>query len=109
MSVWTRRAALSAAFIAASIIASPVSAQTKLKWAHVYEVAEPYHTQAVWAAGEIKKLTNGKYDGEWLAVSDKSAGRVGIISMKDLKTKLIFKTPNTVSDHQPNARCLRTR
>ena len=33
-------------------------------------------------------LTNGKYDGEWLAVSDKSAGRVGIISMKDLKTKL---------------------
>src|SRR5262249_52778203 len=44
-------------------------------------------------------LTNGKYDGEWLAVSDKSAGRVGIISMKDLKTKLIFKTPNTVSDH----------
>ncbi len=37
------------------------SAQTKLKWAHVYEVAEPYHTQAVWAAEEIKKRTNGKY------------------------------------------------
>ena len=44
-------------------------------------------------------LTNGKYDGEWIAVSDKSAGRVGIISMRDMKTKLIFKTPNTVSDH----------
>ena len=44
-------------------------------------------------------LTRGKYDGEWIAVSDKSAGRVGIISMKDMKTKLIFKTPNTVSDH----------
>lgn len=44
-------------------------------------------------------LTDGKYDGEWIAVSDKSAGRVGIISGKDLKTKLIFKTPNTVSDH----------
>ena len=44
-------------------------------------------------------LTNGKYDGEWIAVSDKAAGRVGIISMKDLKTKTIFKTPNTVSDH----------
>ncbi len=69
MSVWTRRAALSAAFIAtsfmaASFIASPASAQTKLKWAHVYEVAEPYHTEAVWAAAEIKKLTNGKYDIE---------------------------------------------
>ena len=44
-------------------------------------------------------LTNGKYDGEWIAVSDKSAGRVGIVSMRDMKTKLIFKTPNTVSDH----------
>ncbi len=44
-------------------------------------------------------LTDGKYDGEWIAVSDKSAGRVGIISMKDMKTKSIFKTPNTVSDH----------
>jgi tripartite ATP-independent transporter DctP family solute receptor len=36
-------------------------AQTKLKWAHVYEVAEPYHTQAVWAADEIKKRSNDKY------------------------------------------------
>jgi len=44
-------------------------------------------------------LTNGKYDGEWIAVSDKSAGRVGIISLRDLKTKQIYKTPNTVSDH----------
>jgi tripartite ATP-independent transporter DctP family solute receptor len=35
---------------------------TTLKWAHVYEVAEPYHTEALWAAGEIKKRTNGKYD-----------------------------------------------
>ena len=40
---------------------SGASAQTKLKWAHVYEVAEPYHTQAVWAGEEIKKRSNGKY------------------------------------------------
>ena len=44
--------------------ALPVSAQTKLKWAHVYETTEPYHTAAVWAAGEIKKRTNGRYDVE---------------------------------------------
>lgn len=44
-------------------------------------------------------LTNGKYDGEWIAVSDKSAGRIAIISMRDMKTKQIYKTPNTVSDH----------
>ena len=39
----------------------PAAAQTKLKWAHVYETGEPYHTEAVWAAEEIKKRTNGKY------------------------------------------------
>jgi nitrous-oxide reductase len=44
-------------------------------------------------------LTNGKYDGEWLAVSDKAAGRVAIISLRDFKTKSIFKTPNSTSDH----------
>ena len=37
-------------------------AQTKLKWAHVYETSEPYHTQSVWAAAEIKKRSNGKFD-----------------------------------------------
>jgi tripartite ATP-independent transporter DctP family solute receptor len=39
-------------------------AQTKLKFAHVYEVSEPYHTAAVWAAGEIAKRTNGRYTME---------------------------------------------
>ena len=36
-------------------------AQTKLKWAHVYETAEPYHSEALWAAEEIKKRTGGRY------------------------------------------------
>ena len=40
----------------------PANAQTKLKWAHVYETSEPYHTQSVWAAEEIKKRSNGKFD-----------------------------------------------
>ena len=39
-------------------------AQQKLKWAHVYESSEPFHTESVWAAAEIKKRTNGKYDIE---------------------------------------------
>src|SRR5207342_419401 len=47
--------------VAAAGFPGLASAQTKLKWAHVYEVAEPYHTQAVWAADEIKKRANGKY------------------------------------------------
>lgn len=52
-----------AVFMAASA-AGPVAAQTKLKWAHVYETNEPYHTEAVWAAGEIAKRTNNKYQIE---------------------------------------------
>ncbi len=38
------------------------SAQTKLKWAHVYETSEPFHKYSVWAGEEIKKRTNGKYE-----------------------------------------------
>ncbi|VTU21572.1 Neu5Ac-binding protein [Variovorax sp. PBS-H4] len=39
-----------------------VQAQTKLKWAHVYETSEPFHKYSVWAGDEIKKRTNGKYE-----------------------------------------------
>lgn len=41
---------------------STAHAQTKLKWAHVYETSEAYHKQAVWAAEEVKKRSNGKYE-----------------------------------------------
>lgn len=44
-------------------------------------------------------LTNGKYDGEWVIATDKSAGRVAFISLRDFKTKNIFKIPNANSDH----------
>ena len=57
----TRRAALialSASAVAFSAI-GPAQAETKLKWAHVYEVSEPYHKWALWAADELKKRTNG--------------------------------------------------
>ena len=36
-------------------------AQQKLKFAHVYETSEPYHTYAVWAGQEIAKRTNNRY------------------------------------------------
>ncbi|MEO5693984.1 MAG: sialic acid TRAP transporter substrate-binding protein SiaP [Usitatibacter sp.] len=55
------RVALAALALA---ISTGVSAQTKLKWAHVYETTEPYHTAALWAAGEIKKRTSGRYEIE---------------------------------------------
>ncbi|MBR1278864.1 sialic acid TRAP transporter substrate-binding protein SiaP [Bradyrhizobium sp. AUGA SZCCT0283] len=62
MSVWTFYLRLIGATIIALVIGGPAYAQTKLKWAHVYEVTEPYHTEALWAASEIKKRTNGKFD-----------------------------------------------
>jgi tripartite ATP-independent transporter DctP family solute receptor len=40
---------------------SAALAQQKLKFAHVYETTEPYHTAAVWAAGEIAKRTGNRY------------------------------------------------
>lgn len=36
-------------------------AQTTLKWGHVYETSEPFHTESVWAAEEIGKRTDGRY------------------------------------------------
>ncbi|HLT78286.1 MAG TPA: TRAP transporter substrate-binding protein DctP, partial [Ferrovibrio sp.] len=60
-----RLIAYAAAAVALTLSAAgPTLAQTKLKWAHVYETNEPYHTEAVWAAGEIAKRTNNKYQIE---------------------------------------------
>lgn len=47
------------AFALASAMAA--QAQTALKWAHVYETSEPFHTESVWAAEEIGKRTEGRY------------------------------------------------
>jgi len=68
---FTRRKFLGAAVSAGTVAAiarrglAPALAQSKptvLKWAHVYETNEPYHTEALWAAEEIKKRTSGKYE-----------------------------------------------
>jgi tripartite ATP-independent transporter DctP family solute receptor len=48
--------------VGALLVAGPAAAQTKLKWAHVYETGEPYHKWSVWAADEIRKRSNGRYD-----------------------------------------------
>ncbi len=53
-------AAVTAAMAALGM--SSASAQTVLKWAHVYETTEPFHTESVWAGEEFKKRTNGKYE-----------------------------------------------
>jgi len=64
MSVWARCFTLAGAIVIALVMNGPASAQTKLRWAHVYEIAEPFHTEALWAASEIKKRSNGRFDIE---------------------------------------------
>ena len=59
MKLSTRLGLIAAAL---ALISGAAFAQQKLKWAHVYETSEPYHTQSVWAADEIKKRTNGKFE-----------------------------------------------
>ncbi len=49
------------AVMVALALAVPAAAQTKLKFAHVYETTESFHKEAVWAAGEIAKRTKNKY------------------------------------------------
>jgi len=57
-----RIAALAAAVALA--VSGGALAQQKLKFAHVYETSEPYHTAALWAAGEIAKRTANRYTVE---------------------------------------------
>jgi tripartite ATP-independent transporter DctP family solute receptor len=57
-----RRALALATAAAAALVAVPAQSQTRLKWAHVYETSEPFHTEALWAAEEFKKRTGGRYE-----------------------------------------------
>ena len=56
-----RRPLILAALAGFALATGAASAQTKLSWAHVYEVTEPFHTESVWAAEEIARRTDGRY------------------------------------------------
>ncbi len=57
------RSRLSAILAALTVAwsAGAAEAQTKLKWAHVYETSEPFHTESVWAAQEVARRTDNRY------------------------------------------------
>ena len=55
---------LVAAALAAFALAPAADAQTRLRFAHGYEVNEPYHTEALWAAEQIKARTNNRWNIE---------------------------------------------
>jgi tripartite ATP-independent transporter DctP family solute receptor len=44
-----------------SLLPAIASAETKLKWAHVYESSEPYHTCAVAADALLMEATDGRF------------------------------------------------
>ena len=62
-------AAVGAVALGGLMASTGAMAQQKLKWAHAYETSEPYHTESVWAAEEIKKRSNGKFDIQVFAAS----------------------------------------
>ncbi|MDT8893079.1 sialic acid TRAP transporter substrate-binding protein SiaP [Halomonas sp. I1] len=45
-------------------VAGLANATETLNFAHVYETSEPYHEWALWAADEIEKRTDGRYQVE---------------------------------------------
>ena len=53
--------AAAAVLVGAVVAPAPASAQEELRFAHVYEVTEPYHTWALWAAEQIAERTDGRY------------------------------------------------
>src|SRR5947207_13317887 len=56
-----RKLPVLAALVLALAAPSAAFSQQKLKFAHVYETSEPYHSAALWAAGEIAKRTGNRY------------------------------------------------
>ena len=50
-----------AATAALGLLPAPAAAQTMLKWAHVYETSEPYHTCAVDASEDLMAATDGRF------------------------------------------------
>lgn len=65
MKKFTRRHLVAGAAVAAAVMGvmgASAQAGQVLKWAHVYESGSAYHTAAEWAAEEIKKRTDGRYE-----------------------------------------------
>ncbi len=53
-----------AAMAAWMLPAAPADAQQRLRFAHVYETNESYHTVALWAAQQIQQRTSNRYTME---------------------------------------------
>ena len=61
MKSWRHKSVLLASAAALAMSANAAAAETVLKWAHVYEAAEPYHTCAVETSDKLKAATEDRY------------------------------------------------
>jgi len=59
--ITSRRLLLGTAMAAPALLGRAAQAQTRLRWAHVYETNEAYHTQALWAAQQIQQRTQNRW------------------------------------------------
>ncbi len=58
----TRLPGIAAALAVAIVAAAPGARADTLKFGHVYELSEPYHKWALWAADEVRKRTQGRHE-----------------------------------------------
>jgi tripartite ATP-independent transporter DctP family solute receptor len=61
MSEMFRRTLLGASLATPALLGRAAQAQTRLRWAHVYETNEAYHTEALWAAQQIAARTSNRW------------------------------------------------
>jgi tripartite ATP-independent transporter DctP family solute receptor len=61
MKIKTTLCATVSAVAMLGLLPTMAAAETKLKWAHVYETSEPYHTCAVAANDLLMEATDGRY------------------------------------------------
>lgn len=59
-----RTASALSCLAAAMLVSGAAQAAEELKFAHVYESSEPYHTWALWAAEQLEERTDGRYTME---------------------------------------------
>src|SRR3990172_6668759 len=67
----------------------------------ILEEGNPAGTELAWGDTHHPAIseTGGEYDGRWLYIQDRANGRVGMIDLRDLRTKQVIAVPNIQTSH----------
>ena len=68
---------------------------------NVLKEGNPAGTDLTWGDTHHPALseTGGEYDGRWLYINDRANGRVGMVDLKDFRTKQVLAVPNIQTSH----------